>query len=306
MFVKVFEWIKKVERWQVIVVSLIVAEIPAMFVVLIMTTLSIRVPEYDYLTTGALASFVIAIFAGLILAAFVLELRRMEAAKREFISITAHQLRGPLTSIQWAIELFLNKEKMEDRVRAEFDSVQHSLKHLDILLDILLNVYRIEEGKLNISTRPADIVKIVKGYIIEEKPIIEKKTLKFELKDAPESLMAVTDTSAVTNIIQSLISNAIDYTPDGGRIEVFLEKKNATFVFKVSDTGIGIPQNEQPRMFEKFYRASNARAVKSQGTGLGLYIAKQAAKLLGGKIWFESEEGRGATFFVELPLENKN
>lgn len=304
MFWRIFDWIKEAKRWQVVFYSMIIVEIPAALISIV-TAFFVEASTYNFVYLVAFSSAAVGMLAGLMLVAFIFKLRESEAAKQEFISITAHQIRGPLTGIQWGMELFLKKEKMEDRVRAEFESVQHSLKHFDILLDVLLNVHRIEAGKLNISIRPADIVKIVKDYLSEEKLIIEKKMLKLELKDAPESLMVVTDASAVTNIIQSFISNAIDYTPDSGRIEVFLEKKNTTFVFKVSDTGIGIPKNELPRIFEKFYRASNAKSVKSQGTGLGLYIAKQATKLLGGKIWVESEEGKGATFFVELPLESK-
>ena len=111
-----------------------------------------------------------------------------------------------------------------------------------------------------------------------------------------------TDLDAFNNIIQSLVDNAISYTPEKGRVEVIVEQAGSEFVIKVIDTGIGIPKKEQGKIFEKFARASNAKLYKTDGMGLGLFVAFEAAKLLGGKIWFESEENKGATFFVKLPM----
>ena len=134
-------------------------------------------------------------------------------------------------------------------------------------------------------------------------PLFVKKNLLITFEKHPEKLIALTDNSALRNIMQSIISNATEYTPQGGKIEVSLEKKDRIFIFTVKDTGIGIPLPEQKTIFDKFTRGSNAQLVKTEGTGLGLYIAKQAVELLGGKIWFESKEKKGTTFFVELPLK---
>ena len=112
---------------------------------------------------------------------------------------------------------------------------------------------------------------------------------------------------AYRNIIQAMISNAIEYTPREGKIIISLTPNEADkkFTFSVKDTGIGIPKSEQNDIFKKFIRASNAKLTKPDGTGLGMYIAWQAAKMLGGKIWFESEENKGTTFYAELPMESK-
>jgi signal transduction histidine kinase len=127
--------------------------------------------------------------------------------------------------------------------------------------------------------------------------------LKISFEDHPAELSVVTDKSAMRNIVQSLISNAIEYTGEGGSIDVAVKKNDGTFTVTVRDTGIGIPQAEQPHIFEKFVRASNAKLYKTDGTGIGLYIAAQAAHRLGGKIWFESEEQKGSLFHVEVPLQ---
>ncbi|MBI5731952.1 MAG: hypothetical protein HY982_01170, partial [Candidatus Magasanikbacteria bacterium] len=146
--------------------------------------------------------------------------------------------------------------------------------------------------------------------------LYNKKRLSFVFTADEKKIMAVTDVSAFQNIAQAILSNAIEYTPEGGKIEVKLEKHNQTFLLTVSDTGIGIPKKDQGRIFQKFSRASNAGQLRAAGVGLGLWIAKQATELLGGKIWFESpasakgygvaKENLGTTFFVELPLKSRS
>ncbi|MDP2647805.1 MAG: ATP-binding protein, partial [Candidatus Yanofskybacteria bacterium] len=131
--------------------------------------------------------------------------------------------------------------------------------------------------------------------------LCEKKNLSLKFIQHPEKFAVVTDFNLLECILQNLVTNAIDYTPAAGKIDVLLENRNNLVVIQVKDTGIGIPKNEQSRVFERFTRASNAVIAKTDGTGLGLYIAQQAAKLLGGKLSFESEVGKGSTFFVEFP-----
>ena len=106
-------------------------------------------------------------------------------------------------------------------------------------------------------------------------------------------------------MVQSLVSNATEYTPKGGEINISLETDIDTFILKINDTGIGIPQKDQEHIADKFTRGSNAVLVKTNGTGMGLFIAHKAVALLNGKIWFESEENKGTTFYVQLPIKSE-
>ena len=145
-------------------------------------------------------------------------------------------------------------------------------------------------------------MELIKEDAGEYQIMCEKKKISFVFTDHPVALTVTTDPDLLGYILRNLIGNAIEYTPEHGKVEITLEEKEGSVFFKVLDTGIGIPKSEQARIFEKFFRASNATIVKSDGSGLGLYIVFEAVKLLGGKIWLESELGKGTTFFVELPL----
>ena len=231
--------------------------------------------------------------------------READRAKSEFISIASHQLRTPLTGIQWVVERFMKKEKLTPKGKEYLDDIHMSAKRLTELVDLLLNLSRIEGGKIGITPEPTEVAGIVKSYLQEAAGLCDKKELKVVFEDCPAELTVKTDKNALRNIVQNIIGNAIEYTPQRGKITVAIQKKDDGFIIKVNDTGIGIPKAEQAHVFQKFVRASNAKLLKANGTGIGLYIAERAANLLGGKIWFESEENRGSTFYVELPLEFK-
>jgi two-component system sensor histidine kinase VicK len=228
------------------------------------------------------------------------EVARMES---EFISVASHQLRTPMTAIQWVAERLLKKEQMSPEGRAYLEDIHNSVKRLSELVDILLNASRIDGGKIGVAPEDIEVVSFIRSYFEECAPLAAKKKLRLSLTDAPAELHAKLDRSALRNIAQSIISNAIEYTPEGGSIGASLEAGDGAFTFTVRDTGIGIPQGEQKDIFKKFSRASNAKRTKTDGTGLGMYIAKQATDLLGGGIRFVSEEGRGTTVYVTLPLE---
>jgi len=227
----------------------------------------------------------------------------LDNEKDEFISIASHQMRTPLTGIQWVVERFTKKEKLTPKGKEYLEDIHASAEQLTGLVDLLLNLSRIESGRIGITPEPLEVIGFIKCFLSETVPLRDKKRLKMSFKDHPAELAVTTDKSALRNIVQSLISNAIEYTREGGSIDVAVQKSDSTFTVTVRDTGIGIPQAEQSHIFEKFIRASNAKLYKTDGTGIGLYIAAQAANRLGGKIWFESEEGKGSSFHVELPLQ---
>ncbi len=230
--------------------------------------------------------------------------KEIDREKSEFISVASHQLRTPLTGIQWVVERFTKKEKLTPKGKEYLDDIHASVKRLTQLVDLLLNLSRIEAGKVGTTLGPLEAIGFVQSYLNECAPLFEKRELTLVFKDHPAECTVTTDKSVLRNIVQSLISNAIEYTLPGGAVEVAVRKENDTFMINVRDTGIGIPRAEQAHIFEKFARASNAKLYKTDGTGIGLYIAKWATALLGGKIWFESEENKGSSFSVELPLRS--
>ncbi|MDP2630253.1 MAG: PAS domain-containing sensor histidine kinase [Candidatus Uhrbacteria bacterium] len=229
--------------------------------------------------------------------------KELDRMKSEFIAIASHQLRTPLTSIQWVVERFTKKEALTPKGKEYLNDIHLSVKRLNELVDLLLNLSRIEEGKVGITPEPVEVIGFVKSFLSENVPLQDKKGLKVVFEDHPVELRVKTDKSALRNIVQGVFSNALEYTPAGGRIDVSIQKNDDIFVIKIKDTGIGIPKAEQSHIFEKFVRANNAKLYKTDGTGIGLYIAKRATDLLGGEIRFESEEGKGSTFFVSLPLQ---
>ncbi|MBI2037761.1 MAG: PAS domain-containing sensor histidine kinase [Candidatus Magasanikbacteria bacterium] len=253
---------------------------------------------------------------GIIILHDVTRLKELDRSKTEFVSLASHQLRTPLTGIRWTAELFLEKEKLTESGKKYLRDIIYSASRLNTLIKLMLNISRIESGRIMVAPEDLDLVKFTKELISRLQTLSEKKDLKLIFTNHLKKLAATTDRNALDYILQDIIRNAIEYTPQGGKVEVGIEKKNNAAFFMIRDTGIGIPKQEQVHIFEKFFRASNAAAVKTDGSGLGLYIASQAAGLIGGKIWFKSpnlvkkttaggDAESGSTFYIEIPLVAK-
>lgn len=245
------------------------------------------------------------ITGGIIVMHDVTDRIELDRHKSEFIDLASHQLRTPLTAIEWVAETFLRKEKLTEAGRGYLQDISFSAKRLNALVKLLLNASRIESA-IEVVPESTDLVGLMNEYFREYQALFEKKNLTF-LFSHPDNLVVLTDPNLFGHILQNLVCNSIDYTPAGGKIEVLLEKRDHTFLLTVRNTSAAIPEKDQGRIFEKFFRSPAAVAMKPDGTGLGLYIVSEAVKLLGGKIWFESptlkEEGIGTAFYVELPLQ---
>ena len=233
--------------------------------------------------------------------------KESEKAINEFVSLASHQLRTPMTAISWVAEILQKKEKLSEQGRKYLTDINFSVKRLSKLVDTLLNVSRIDEGRVVMSMKPVEIISTIESFLFECEPLCSAKKIKISFDKHPKKLDVMTDQDGFRNILQAIVSNAIEYTPEEGSITISLEEDSTekTFTLRVADTGIGIPKEEQSKIFTKFARASNAQLVKTDGTGLGMYIAWQATKLLGGDIRFESIEKKGTTFMVTLPIESK-
>lgn len=229
--------------------------------------------------------------------------KAIDRAKTEFVSLASHQLRTPLTAIKWYVETLKEEGGSWTRHEREYlDEVYKGNERMIELVNALLNVSRIEMGAFVINPEPADIVKIMKTTIREQSEAIKNKKIK--LMEKYDSLMGklFLDVALTHIICQNLLSNAVRYTKDGGHIDLRVAHGKKNILITVEDNGIGIPQAQQDKIFQKLFRADNAREMDTSGTGLGLYIVKAIVTAAGGKIWFESEEGKGSTFFVSLPL----
>jgi len=229
--------------------------------------------------------------------------KKIEKTKTEFVSLSAHQLRTPLAALRWSLEGLgagkLDKEQ-KDLVQKAKDSTQRMLA----LVDELLNVVKIEEGVFLGKLIPSDLLKIVEEVVEGFREEIKRKKIKFELNLPSKKLPKIkVDPQKIFIVIQNLLDNAIRYNFPGGIVKISLDFDQKEMKFSISDTGIGIPESEQENVFKRFFRASNALKFETEGNGIGLYLAKNIVEAHGGKIWFESKENKGTTFYFTLPLK---
>jgi signal transduction histidine kinase len=171
------------------------------------------------------------------------------------------------------------------------------------LVNTLLDVSRIELGTFVVESKPTDMVKLAQNVIAEQKQQIEEKNLNFSVSFENNIPSVKIDPKLFRMVIQNLLSNSIKYTPIGGAVSISLSLDNEkNLILKVTDNGYGIPKNQQSRIFTKLFRADNVIGKDTEGTGLGLYIAKSIVEQAGGKLWFESVENKGTIFYATLPL----
>jgi PAS domain S-box-containing protein len=233
--------------------------------------------------------------------------RQIDKAKTEFVSLASHQLRTPLSAIGWYTELLMSGDagKLTKEQQEYASEVYNANKRMVELVNSLLNVSRIDLGTFMVEPKEVDIVKTAKSMLAELKPTIIKKKIKIK-EDYEKSLpMIMADPKLTQIIFQNLLSNAVKYTDPEGTVSVSIHKdsKNDAIQIDISDTGYGIPKNQQDNIFTKLFRADNVRVKQTEGTGLGMYIVKAIIDQAKGKIWFESEENKGTTFHVLLPLK---
>jgi len=231
--------------------------------------------------------------------------RFIESLKTEFVSIAAHQLRTPLSAIKWILRMFIEGDlgSLSKQQKEYIEKAYVSNERMIKLINDLLNITRIEEGRFLYKTKRADLVGLVKQAAASFKNNIEKKGLDFNFKKPKIKTPQVNiDEEKVKLAIQNILENAISYTQKGSiKVEVSFSAPKKEFLVSVKDTGIGIPRSQQKRVFSRFFRAGNAIKVDTEGSGLGLYIAKNVVEAHGGRIWFHSEENKGSSFFFTIP-----
>lgn len=232
---------------------------------------------------------------------------KIDKTKTEFVSLASHQLKTPLTSISWNTEILLSGTAgpITTDQKDKLDAIGDSNKRMIDLVEALLNVSRLELGTFVVEPSPINTVELMQSVIEELKPSIIKKKLKIISKFIENPPIIPLDKNLTRIIFQNLLSNAIKYTPENGEINVTIGigESKENIIISVSDTGYGIPKEQQARVFTKLFRASNAQTKETDGTGLGLYIVKSILDHTDGKIQFTSKENEGTTFHVSMPLK---
>ncbi|HXT26945.1 MAG TPA: ATP-binding protein [Candidatus Eisenbacteria bacterium] len=233
----------------------------------------------------------------------ITDLRKLERVRRDFVANVSHEFRTPLTAIQGFAETLLAGAMNDPQNRERFLGiiVEHS-RRLARLTEDLLMLSKMDAERLELETRRIPVGPFVESCIETSSPRAKEKDLKLFVNLAERVPDIAGDRRRLTEVLQNLLDNAIQYTPAGGQIMVSASPKDGEVIFSVSDTGIGIPLADQPRIFERFYRVDVARSREVGGTGLGLSIAKHLVETHGGRIWVDSEVGRGSQFNFSVPM----
>lgn len=232
--------------------------------------------------------------------------KELERAKDEFISLVSHQLRTPLTAIRLFTEMLVKGQvgNMTAEQKDYLEKVDASTKRMIRLVSDILNVSRVELGRLKIQPEPTDVNALIASHLDEIKPLADAKNTKIFFTPQPNLPKIMVDPILFGQIVHNFCTNAIRYSrPEGGEVHIAFVKDVDGYRLGVKDNGIGIPKEAQSHMFQRFYRADNAKRVEGEGTGLGLYLIKMVVDSAGGAVGFESEEGKGTTFYVTMPLD---
>lgn len=231
--------------------------------------------------------------------------QEVDVMKSYFLSITSHELRTPLTIIKGALNLLqTEKDKLgPDRFNKYFLMAQKNTERLIWLLDDLLDLSRLEFGQLKLELDQVDMVRLVRESIEEFREEATNRLLTFKDELESNTPWVKGDQLRIKQIINNLISNALKFTPAQGRISVYLNHNQQHVILKVRDTGIGIDQAEQEKIFAKFHQGNYTLTRETEGIGLGLAIVKDLVKLHDGKIMVESKKNEGTTFIVQLLID---
>ena len=236
----------------------------------------------------------------------VTEQEKTDRERREFVSNVSHELRTPLTSVKSYTEALADGAWQDENIAPQFiEVIQSETNRMIRMIGNLLDLSKIDGGQIKPQMELIDFKRIVNHIVDRFEFTLDSQEKKYTIKRqfTPREIYLEIDQDRMTQVIDNIMSNAIKYSPDGGEVIVKIVDNPHTVVLSIIDEGLGIPQKDLPHLFERFYRVDKARSRDQGGTGLGLAISKEVIELHGGKIWVESKENHGSTFFIELPYE---
>ncbi len=231
--------------------------------------------------------------------------KAVDRMKTEFISLASHQLRTPLSAIKWFVELMTDGSmgKLSVEQNDALTNIKDSTERMIALINDLLNISRLESGRLTIEPKLLEVDTLVNSLKKEVETLASEKQVKLVI-DVGDGIPKIKlDPQLMGEIWVNLLSNAIKFTLEKGEVDWRLYVKDGELITEVKDSGVGIPKEDQVRLGERFFRANNISSITNLGTGLGLYLIKSILSAAGGRMWFESEESKGSTFWVAIPME---
>lgn len=285
---------------------------PVMGIIIILTMIvSYQVGTYYVEEPEMITSIVVGVTVVLLVIGFFViqsfeRLAEAARAKSEFVSIVSHQLRSPLSNLKWAIELLMSgrSDSVTEKQLEYFKVLKENSDRMLELVSDLLTVSRIETAKLSLRKEKVSLVEPIKELIKEFKPFAEASNVEIEFKAQEKLPEVLIDLSQVKLVIENFLDNAIRYIKERGKIAIKLEKRDKNIYFEIKDNGVGIPKEDQKYISQKFFRSRNVLRHQTQGSGLGLYIAKSIIDKSKGKMGFKSQEGAGSTFWFTLPIKS--
>ncbi len=232
------------------------------------------------------------------------QLQRLDEAKNEFISMASHQLRTPLTSIKGYLDMMLEGDlgKISPTQRAVLREAFSSSERMVRLINDFLNVSRLQTGKFTIDKQSVDIAQILRDEVSLLKVVADQRSVEMILKIDKKIPSLAVDSEKIRQVMLNMIDNAIYYSNPHKKVVITLKSSGKMIEFSVKDSGIGVPKSEQANLFGKFFRGTNAKKRRPDGTGVGLFLAKKVILSHDGEMIFESEEGKGSTFGFKLPV----
>ena len=231
--------------------------------------------------------------------------KEFDDIKSDFITIASHQLRTPLSSLRWYMELMKEEKdpELSNVQQSYMEQIDTAARRMVNLLDDLLRITRLEGGEIRVEKQACDLRKMLGDMAGEWKPLAKERGMECSFILPPKPVHASTDQILLHLVLQNLFTNAMKYSSTGKHIKIGLAPRKRSATITVSDDGMGIPVEEQMHVFQKFFRAKNAKRVDADGSGLGLYLTRMIVENLGGHISFKSVAGKGTTFTVRLPLK---
>ena len=232
-------------------------------------------------------------------------LMELDEIKTEFISVAAHQLRTPLSGVKWTLDMMISGGlgTLTSEQQSYLKKCYESNERMIMLINDMLGAIRVDAGKFRYRLAPANIFSLIDDILSEMASSLTEKNLKVVFKDRKQNLpLVLIDTEYMRAVLQNLLENAIKYSKEGGQISIDSKVVEAFVQISIKDEGIGIKEADQKNIFTRFFRAQNAVRVETDGSGLGLFIAKGIIARHGGKIWFESKEAEGTTFHFTIPI----